>query len=672
MAEQGGEREGGKGFRTFMVDGEDSEKRLCGTITFPSFQKERNLGTLLGHVLSFSDVPRGDYSLVAVENGRKIPLTDDAVTEQFFAETPVAYPTIEVHKSIAAREQEQQRQKRVMKKDHVDQLELENRDLRKNANLMEKKLEDFKQETKRTTDELLASLQPIEMNTKRFMAEIEKSLAETRSSIETKITELEKGSAETGERLEEVERGLQVEVAQLTNQLSKVSATVTKIADGNDENEAQRNQWVESIKKGFATVKESVSDSSRDVARLKTEKVDVAKFQETVDKLATRCSKLESELEAANAARDKMHHELLTRIDADAASTDQTIRRLDTRVRQDITNIEARRKIFNEELDKLLELRLSEIKSLCGKIEGEKADILELEDARAGLASEVETLANGLGVVNAKHDVTKGQFDEFVEVHQKRVTEFEQEFGKALVQAKLEFRLDSQKTEEGYLASTKMLNILQKELGDFINQNGRHISLLQHEHQGLKEGLLLLDSAKNTITKNMKTFAGDYQAFVDEQDHWNEDATKKITNILQAMQPTKLEWRIENIAKKLGNTNNVPVIRSESFRLNSVPDLRMDFYPEGLDNRIYQEGVSAVRFFAPKGSRFKYEVSIGRVCEGIKVFDGSSSDGLFWIDLFFAEWQSEISQDAIVIVLEVVENMNNPAGAQKVIKLKEP
>lgn len=65
----------------------------------------------------------------------------------------------------------------------------------------------------------------------------------------------------------------------------------------------------------------------------------------------------------------------------------------------------------------------------------------------------------------------------------------------------------------------------------------------------MKEGLLLLDSAKNTISKNMKTFVGEYQAFVDEQDLWNGDASSKITNILLAMQPCKLEWRIEAIGK---------------------------------------------------------------------------------------------------------------------------
>lgn len=57
------------------------------------------------------------------------------------------------------------------------------------------------------------------------------------------------------------------------------------------------------------------------------------------------------------------------------------------------------------------------------------------------------------------------------------------------------------------------------------------------------------------------------------------------------------------------------------------------------------------------------------MCDGTKVFEAASGKD-FWVDLFFPEWQGEISQDAIVIACEVVENMNSPAGAQKVIKLR--
>ncbi len=108
----------------------------------------------------------------------------------------------------------------------------------------------------------------------------------------------------------------------------------------------------------------------------------------------------------------------------------------------------------------------------------------------------------------------------------------------------------------------------------------------------------------------------------------------------------------------------------------------MDFYLKGMDSRVYQEGVSAIRFYAPKGSKFKYEISIGRVCEGTKMFDTSklvtglddqtalaSLEGGFWIDLHFPQWEKEIANDTIVITCDIVDNMNSVASTQKVWKL---
>ena len=61
---------------------------------------------------------------------------------------------------------------------------------------------------------------------------------------------------------------------------------------------------------------------------------------------------------------------------------------------------------------------------------------------------------------------------------QERLKSFEEAVGKSLVQAKLEFQLGGAKTEEGYIASTKLLHLMQKELGDFMASNGRHVGFL--------------------------------------------------------------------------------------------------------------------------------------------------------------------------------------------------
>ena len=37
----------------------------------------------------------------------------------------------------------------------------------------------------------------------------------------------------------------------------------------------------------------------------------------------------------------------------------------------------------------------------------------------------------------------------------------------------------------------------------------------------------------------------------------------------------------------------------------------MDFYINGMDTRVYQQGVACIRLYAPQGSKFKYELTIG-------------------------------------------------------------
>jgi hypothetical protein len=41
----------------------------------------------------------------------------------------------------------------------------------------------------------------------------------------------------------------------------------------------------------------------------------------------------------------------------------------------------------------------------------------------------------------------------------------------------------------------------------------------------------------------------------------------------------------------------------------------MDWFINGVDGNVFKGGVSTLRVYAQPGSKFKFEVSIGRVCE---------------------------------------------------------
>ena len=94
---------------------------------------------------------------------------------------------------------------------------------------------------------------------------------------------------------------------------------------------------------------------------------------------------------------------------------------------------------------------------------------------KASKSPQIKTSQDAVEILNTKYDLTKREFGSFVKAFQGRLGTFEEAVGKSLVQAKLEFQLEGAKTEEGYLAATKLLHLLQKELGDFMDSNGRHV-----------------------------------------------------------------------------------------------------------------------------------------------------------------------------------------------------
>lgn len=88
---------------------------------------------------------------------------------------------------------------------------------------------------------------------------------------------------------------------------------------------------------------------------------------------------------------------------------------------------------------------------------------------------------------------------------------------------------------------------------------------------------------------------------------------------------------------------------------------------------MFADGVCGVRVYAPQDARFKYELSVGRVTDGTKIFESQKGDkgtGEFWQENYFGEWEAEIANDTVSISLEVLDNLNSVASTQKVVKLQ--
>ena len=164
---------------------------------------------------------------------------------------------------------------------------------------------------------------------------------------------------------------------------------------------------------------------------------------------------------------------------------------------------------------------------------------------------EMKNVQDAVEVVQARDDEIQHQINDFTGSIQKRQSEFETEFGNTLVASKLETKLAITRSEEVGIANGKMLDHLQTELHDFMDSSGKHTSVLRHDHQGIKEGISMLDAAKKGLKSNLKKFGEEYGSYVDEMDKWSSTVNTKITDILNAMEPTKMDWRIDAVSKKV-------------------------------------------------------------------------------------------------------------------------
>jgi len=147
------------------------------------------------------------------------------------------------------------------------------------------------------------------------------------------------------------------------------------------------------------------------------------------------------------------------------------------------------------------------------------------------------------------------------------------------------------------------------------------------EYSASKTELLQQDAilSSKEIDLFKKEFEG-VQSFSEQTKDALNAITDKIRDICICLEPIRAEWRIEKLGKKIAKIADDRFVRSDVFKLNGVDSLRMDFYPQGLDSAVYQDGVACLRIFGPSGSRFKYEVAIGnmRDSEGTRTFNASA------------------------------------------------
>lgn len=133
------------------------------------------------------------------------------------------------------------------------------------------------------------------------------------------------------------------------------------------------------------------------------------------------------------------------------------------------------------------------------------------------------------------------------------------------------------------------------------------------------------------------------------------DIKTKVTQLFKGLEPLVVEWRVGNISQKIEQLARPMALRSESFDLSGVKDMRFDWFLNGWGGSA--EGVCMLRVFAPSGTSVRSEIAMGRISQQARDWESGAVGGELWTDYFFDKnWLKEVYNDKITITFEITHN----------------
>lgn len=153
----------------------------------------------------------------------------------------------------------------------------------------------------------------------------------------------------------------------------------------------------------------------------------------------------------------------------------------------------------------------------------------------------------------------------------------------------------------------------------------------------------------------------EFQGYVEGSRGWGETVDKRLGMITRQMQPSLMEWRIQGIAAKLKDLETPMFLRTEVFELAGVPQLKVDWYPNGFYGAA--PGSCTLRVYASNSANMRYEALLGMKTAGARHWDAAGKDCL-WDEVHFTKgWEQQVRDDALLISLQLLENLADEDGA---------
>jgi hypothetical protein len=271
--------------------------------------------------------------------------------------------------------------------------------------------------------------------------------------------------------------------------------------------------------------------------------------------------------------------------------------------------------------------------------ESQRALRKELGEAATAIHAAVKTL-------NEKQSATKSELTFTIE----RLNTFKEQSNAQFAELGLQSQALTVHSQEGMAAVTRLINSLKEDQLRFKEKMAQHVSMLQHANTTNEETCHVLEQERKRFAIDNKMI-GDRINLIND---WSEEVDVKLLKLYRYVQPTRVEWRIQKVVKKKKELQAPMLLKSPSFSIAGLKDLRFDFYPNGYYG--LPAGTACIRFYAPIGTHIKYECSFGTLQDG--PHEWKSGEASLWNDHLFQNWDNEVTHNAIVIAVDVLANLS--------------
>ncbi|CAK9082608.1 unnamed protein product [Durusdinium trenchii] len=363
------------------------------------------------------------------------------------------------------------------------------------------------------------------------------------------------------------------------------------------------------------------------------------KLQESIDtqvsELSNQTDKHFDQLEHTVDHKDEKLHKRVDELTGKCEATFQSI----------AERLEA---IAQEERDRLSLLN----QELTENLIKARADLYaNIERVRSDYEQDAARLDSDLADLHMKYDVTKQEINFF----QSKLKDQREWTERCLAESSTATRAAALDSQEGLAATTKMLHALRDDAVSFREKMAKYISILQHSSDQQGEAINSLEINRTRMRAELDALVADHKAYTTDMDDWADDVRVKVERLFRALEPTKVEWRIEKATQKAKELKKPLAVKSPMFGIRGIREGHLEFFPDGHNNT--PDGKACLRLFVPPQAHIRYQCWIGKSTEGPR--ERTPGDNLS-VDMYLADWEDQVSDDgAVPVVLEVLRDYNN-------------